>query len=255
MKKLLTLLLFTTSIFAQQPVDSLFIAKDSIDVVVGAVNEVTQPVTGWGDIAYSSSNQQQIVLNHKEHGIMPLSMLSDGLRNTIVMVADIAFRCSKLNPHLGAKAALESYGIVMIDEVDMFLHPEWQQKILGALRRAFPKIQFIVTTHSPQILTTVPKESIRIITSDRAVEPSVHTLGEESRVTLEDVMHVPSRPKDEYSDLLTQYLKKINRGDIDSTEVLQMRADLEGHYGVDHSQLQLADTRINYWRAVNHKDV
>ncbi|WP_051227255.1 AAA family ATPase [Oceanospirillum beijerinckii] len=228
--------------------------KDSIDVVVKAVDEVVAPITGWGKIAYSSSNQQQIVLSHKEHGIMPLSMLSDGLRNTIVMVADIAFRCSKLNPHLGARAALDSYGVIMIDEVDMFLHPEWQQQILGALRRAFPKIQFIVTTHSPQVLTTVPKECIRLIDGDRAVEPSVHTLGEESRTVLEDVMHVSSRPRDEYSDLLTQYLKKINRGDIDSTEVLQMRAGLERHYGANHDQLQLANTRINYWRAVRHTE-
>jgi predicted ATP-binding protein involved in virulence len=52
----------------------------------------------------------------------------------------------------------------MIDEVDMHLHPEWQQLVLQALQDAFPLIQFIVTTHSPQVLTTVKRENIRILT-------------------------------------------------------------------------------------------
>jgi predicted ATP-binding protein involved in virulence len=145
--------------------------KQSIDVVKNAVNALTQTATGWGDIAYLSSAQQQIVLKHSKHGIMPLKMLSDGLRNVVVMVADLAFRCSKLNPHHGADAALKTSGVVMIDEVDMFLHPSWQQTIIQSLQTAFPKIQFIVTTHSPQVLTTCKAEQIRVLQStDQGIE-------------------------------------------------------------------------------------
>jgi hypothetical protein len=69
---------------------------------------------------------------------MPVEMLSDGIRNAIAMVADLAFRAYKLNPHLGAEAARQTPGIALIDEVDMFLHPAWQQTIVASLRSAFP---------------------------------------------------------------------------------------------------------------------
>lgn len=74
--------------------------------------------------------------------------LSDGLRNAIAMVADIAFRAYKLNPHFGAEAAGRTPGVALIDEVDMFLHPSWQQTIAGALLSAFPGIQFIGSSAS-----------------------------------------------------------------------------------------------------------
>jgi len=179
--------------------------KTAIDVVQQAVNQLIQPATGWADIAYSASQQQQIVLSHPEQGEMPLDMLSDGLRNVVVMVAGLAFRCIKLNPQAGNAAAQITPGVVMIDEVDMFLHPQWQQQILQALRGAFPALQFIVTTHSPQVLTTVPSECIRILSAHEVVTPTVATLGEESRTTLEDVMHVNSRPRDTMADALQDY--------------------------------------------------
>jgi predicted ATP-binding protein involved in virulence len=56
--------------------------------------------------------------------------------------------------------------IMMIDEIDLHLHPSWQQRVPGDLMTAFPNTQFIVTTHSPQVLSTVPKESIRMIRRD-----------------------------------------------------------------------------------------
>lgn len=137
--------------------------KSAIDVVQGAINLLTEQETGWRDLQYRSSQNQQLVMEHNDHGYVPLSQLSDGLRNMVVMISDIAFRCYKLNPHLGNKAALETEGVVLIDEVDMFLHPSWQQRVISSLRHAFPKIQFIVTTHSPQVLSTVPKECIRVL--------------------------------------------------------------------------------------------
>ena len=69
------------------------------------------------------------------------------------MIADIAYRCVSLNGHLGKEAALKSKGLVMIDEIDMHLHPEWQQVVISSLEKAFANIQFILTTHSPQVLT------------------------------------------------------------------------------------------------------
>lgn len=87
----------------------------------------------------------------------------------------------------------------MIDEVDMHLHPEWQQLILGAMTEAFPLIQFMVTTHSPQVLSTVKRENIRILAQDAdglwsADMPDEETKGVESSTAMNDVMGVNQVP-------------------------------------------------------------
>ena len=70
-----------------------------------------------------------------------------------------------LNPNLLDNVIKETDGIVMIDEIDMHLHPSWQRKIVDSLTTTFPKVQFIFTTHSPTVLTNVPKENIKIISN------------------------------------------------------------------------------------------
>ena len=72
-------------------------------------------------------------------------MMSDGYRNMIGMIADIAYRCIKLNPHLGVDALKETNGLVLIDELDLHLHPSWQKAIVHELTTSFPKIQFVAT--------------------------------------------------------------------------------------------------------------
>jgi predicted ATP-binding protein involved in virulence len=96
------------------------------------------------------------------------------------MVADLAHRCVRLNPHFGAEAAVRSPGLVLIDEVDMHLHPAWQQSVLAALRRAFKNMQFIVTTHSPQVISTVPARCIRILDGAAVASAPPGTQGAES---------------------------------------------------------------------------
>lgn len=72
---------------------------------------------------------------------LPFSFLSDGYRNMVALVADIAWRSAVLNPHLGERAAELSEGVILIDEIDLHLHPRWQRRVLGDLRRAFPGLQ------------------------------------------------------------------------------------------------------------------
>ena len=71
------------------------------------------------------------------------------------MVADIAHRAAILNPQFGEKAPAETPGIVLIDEIDLHLHPSWQRRVVDDLRRTFPRIQFIATTHSPFIIQSL----------------------------------------------------------------------------------------------------
>jgi predicted ATP-binding protein involved in virulence len=82
-----------------------------------------------------------------------LDQLSDGYRAMLALVTDLAFRMAHANPHL--EKPLQAEAIVLIDEVDLHLHPEWQQTVLPYLLQTFENTQFIVTTHSPQVLSTV----------------------------------------------------------------------------------------------------
>ncbi|HEX5753042.1 MAG TPA: AAA family ATPase [Archangium sp.] len=85
---------------------------------------------------------------------LPFGALSDGQRNVIAMVGDLAFKAAQLNPHLDEKVLLKTPGIVLIDEIDLHLHPRWQRHVMDDLRRLFPEVQFIATTHSPFIVQT-----------------------------------------------------------------------------------------------------
>ena len=111
-------------------------------------------------------------------------------------------------------------------------------------------MKFIVTTHSPQVLTTVKPECIRLLCADGTVlTPAINTYGEESKVALEDLMHTSSRPHTDETDLLQDYLKRINHGDIDSPDVMQLRQTLEQVFGSEYSKLKLADMVISKWKA------
>jgi predicted ATP-binding protein involved in virulence len=109
------------------------------------------PENQWTDMSYSFKDEDLVGLFTKDGAIEKLlfSQLSDGYRNLIGMVADIAYRCVKLNPHLGVNAIKLTPGIVLIDEIDLHLHPNWQKRIVADLKEIFENIQFVATTHSP----------------------------------------------------------------------------------------------------------
>ncbi|EBA01740.1 AAA family ATPase [Marinobacter sp. ELB17] len=96
--------------------------------------------------------RKELVLTRDSSDPQPFSTLSDGLRCVLAMVADIAQKMVKLNPHLGEKVLRETAGVVLVDELDLHLHPKWQKRIIEDLRTTFPRIQFICTTHSPFLI-------------------------------------------------------------------------------------------------------
>lgn len=89
--------------------------------------------------------------------------MSDGYKNTLSMIGDIAYRMAVLNPVLGDRVLEKTPGIVLIDEIDLHLHPQWQQTILSDLHAIFPEIQFIVSSHAPAVINSVQREQIRIL--------------------------------------------------------------------------------------------
>lgn len=220
--------------------------KNPIKVVQTAVNEVLKE-TGWNSLSYSETSDQSLILEHSEKATLKVDQLSDGIKNMLALVADIAYRCALLNPHLGAQAAIESQGLVMIDEVDMHLHPKWQQTVLDSLLRAFPKIQFIVTTHSPQVLTTVKRENIRVLTQDAegkfvAEMPNKSPLGHESGDALSFVMKVATRPSMSFDDLVKGYEQLVRNGLEISDDAHNIKRQL------DELGYEFAESDLQTWR-------
>jgi predicted ATP-binding protein involved in virulence len=91
--------------------------EDPLKVVRQAIDDILLEATGWSDLRYSELNEQSLMLSHGESGRMKIDQLSEGIQSMIGMVADIAYRCTKLNPQLGERAAKETQGVVLIDEV------------------------------------------------------------------------------------------------------------------------------------------
>ena len=140
-------------------------AKWKIEVINQAI---TNCLEGCDEILFDVENG--LMVKRTKDGIkakLPVSYLSDGQRNIIGMVADIAYRCVLLNPYLELKATKQSAGIVLIDELDLHLHPKWQRELIDYLTNLFPNTQFIVTTHSPLIVQAAAARDANIVVCRR----------------------------------------------------------------------------------------
>ena len=223
-----------------------------VSAVQEAVNTVLAP-SGWKNLWYSETDKEVTVV-HDQFGKLAGSQLSDGIRNTLALVADIAFRAVHLNPHLGNRAAKDAQGIVLIDEVDMHLHPSWQQTILANLRDAFPRLQFIVTTHSPQVLTSVDRSCIRLLQQETDVKTGklktvvnpvlLQTLGVSSTDLLAQIMGVDPIPDVPEARLLSEYHALIQQNLHESLEGKEQRNQLESHFGAEHPVMRECDRMI-----------
>lgn len=151
--------------------------------------------------------------------------LSDGQRAVIGLVADIARRMCMLNPQLGQGVTNQTPGVVLVDELDMHLHPRWQRILTSGLQRAFPQVQFIVASHSPQVLGELQPEQIILLRAAGAgtTHPQV-SYGLSSSQVLEEVMGAESRTP-EVEALRSTVFKLLERGDL--PQARQKLAELE----------------------------
>ena len=199
---------------------------------------------GWSQFAYSY-DYEELSMVHPDHGRLAVSQMSDGVRGVVSLVADLAFRCMRLNSPLGEEAIQATKGIVLIDEVDQHLHPGWQQRILQAIRRAFPKIQFIVTTHSPEVLTTVESRQIRILQDGKCYRAPAGALGAESSRLLQSVLGLKSlRPPVNEVNELNEYLELVYTGLWKDPRAVALREKLDQLYQGEEPALLDADLQI-----------
>lgn len=182
-----------------------------------------------------------------------ITQLSQGQKTLVALAGDLARRLVTLNPE--SDNPLHCHGIVIIDEIELHLHPKWQQEILSGLQRAFPNLQFIVTTHSPQVLSTVRRENIRTLVLDAsgqivAGQPLAATYGEPSGDVLQSVMLVdPQPPIAEKADL-QRLTELVDQGLYDKLEATQLMLNLLAVLGDQHPQLLRLQRSIQRQKAI-----
>jgi len=216
--------------------------KDTVNLILSGASDRQR---FWLDL-FLSMNQVG-VLDSEQDVELGLDQLSDGVQCMLSLAGDLAARCAVLNPQFGAHAPSETPGVVLIDEVDLHLHPAWQQRVLADLQGAFPRVQFIVTTHSPQVLTTVRKENIRLLAADGTVRmPDDGTYGAESSRVLAELFGVHPRPPTAKSvGMLSHYLALVEKGEGKSPKATQLRAELEDAFGSHDPDLLTSDIRAS----------
>lgn len=165
-----------------------------------------------------------------------ISQLSKGQKTMVALAGDIARRLVFLNPD--EKTPLNGPGVVIIDEIELHLHPKWQQEIIVGLQKTFPNIQFIITTHSPQVLSTVDKTSIRKIYLNDDGEPIVgiptfQTKGVTSADVLTRIMEINSVPENiEEADWLNKFSEFLLKGD--ELDMNKYYKKILNHFGENH---------------------
>ena len=186
-------------------------------------NAVRSFLPGYGNLRLGGRGDRRLLVDREGRGwTLGIGQLSHGERGIFAVVLDLTRRLGQANPGLKDPAA-EAGAVVLIDEIDLHLHPKWQREIPHKLTRAFPRCQFIATTHSPQVIGEVEADRIQIISDDETYSPT-HSFGVDSSRVLEEVMEADPR-NSEVKDLLSRASRSIDRERFEEARELLGRLD------------------------------
>lgn len=184
--------------------------------------------------------------------------LSDGYRRLINIVLDLSFRCMLLNKGIyGLEACAKTEGTVLIDEIDLHLHPTLQAVVMKGLQNAFPNIQFIITSHAPMIMSSIPFEEgnkiIKLTYSESNGYEANETklFGMDASTIIETELNIPSRDANVQSSL-DEIFDLIDEEDIESAKAKLnvMKSKFDGTL----PELAKAESMITFLTARNDKD-
>ena len=174
---------------------------------------------------------ERILLLEKEGAEVPFDSLSGGEQAFLLLAADLARRLMLESPNT---PVTEAPGIVCIDEIELHLHPAWQRRILKSLMKAFPACQFVVSTHSPQVIAGVEARHVRLLTPGengvRKVSRPIASKGHDSNYVLEGILDTPERD-DDVSRLFAEFDRLIDAGEFEEAGLVLGKLDqaVEGH--------------------------
>lgn len=145
---------------------------------------------GYSNVHVTDEPRSRIFID-KDGVQIPVAQLSDGERGILALVFDLTRRLAQANPGVPDPGAT-GRGVVLIDELDLHLHPTWQREIVNRLPGTFPNLQFIATTHSPQVIGEVHSDHVQILDHGEVVSPG-RSFGKDANQVLEEIMGTPSR--------------------------------------------------------------
>jgi predicted ATP-binding protein involved in virulence len=174
-----------------------------------------------------------------------LEQLSDGEKMLLMVVCDIARRLSIANP--GLPDPLEGRGIVLIDEIELHLHPKWQREVIPALLSTFPNIQCLLSTHSPQVLSRVDSKDIFLLKDGEVLKLSSNPKGLDTNAILEEVMDTPKYPR-EVDDLVDEMFAFIQQRKFGQAESARRKV---AEASPDNPVLQRADSMMERLKILN----
>ena len=200
-------------------------SKIKLDTILLAIQKSISSISENSSVNYNKKMGQICVTDSFGNTIL-YSRLSDGYRCIISLVTDICIRMAMLNPQLTNESILETDGVVLIDEIDLHLHPNWQKVVVGDLKNIFPNLQFIVTTHSPFIIQSLKQGeliSLSAVGDEEYEDESIEDIAE-------NVMKVNNPQFSKYKEKMYQdskeYYEKL-RSVSNKDELTSLKTELE----------------------------
>jgi predicted ATP-binding protein involved in virulence len=253
-----------------------FAGAPALDAVRRAVIEIL----GGQYVQPRFNSDHKFVLTRAADGAqLQVAQLSQGYQSMLAMAMDFARRLAIANRHLAQRYAADTWqikevfdalvaadpaaaeseahvferirplvspAIMLVDEIDLHLHPAWQQRVLADLMRTFPLTQFIVTTHSPQVLSTVSRENIRVLTNHDGVyaarTPDFSPLAHEAGDALTRIMQVHQEPELAIQEQIRRYEQLVRAGQESSDEAQTLKVSVE------KDGYQFHDSDLAIWR-------
>lgn len=207
------------------------------EIVKRAVNIFMGEMLGENTVRVFYDKRTEELMYENGTEVLPIRLLSSGFRTLVGMVLDIAYRMAILNPFLLDKILKETPGIVLVDEIDMHLHPKWQWNVVKALKKTFPKVQFIVTTHSPIIVASCKNENL---------------ISLNHKTELADNMYGESLEGWQVDDVLQKVMQTGNRAPetLKQLEVLKALSRKKKTGALTKEELEQYENIKNYLRAI-----
>jgi predicted ATP-binding protein involved in virulence len=201
---------------------------------------VARFLPGYSNLRVSADERPRLLIDRGSTTVA-VRQLSDGERGVLALVLDVTRRLAQANPEMSDPAA-EAEAVLLIDEIELHLHPMWQRKIVGNLATTFPRCQFIATTHSPQVIGEVEHDQI-LIMSDSPVYSPPHSFGVDSSRVLEEIMDTDPRAH-EVKALLSQIAMDVGNHRFESAH--ELLTQLVGRLGEDDPEVTRVRTLLKF---------
>ena len=201
---------------------------------------VSRFLPGYANLRVDGGEHPRMLIDRRSTTVA-VRQLSDGERGTLALVLDLTRRLAQANPEMDDPAE-EAEAVVLIDEIDLHLHPKWQRQIVRNLTGAFPRCQFIATTHSPQVIGEVEHDRIQIIADGQVYSP-IHSYGMDSSRVLEEVMDTNPRAE-EIKALLSEIAQDVGKHQYANAR--ELLAQLVGRLGEDDPEVTRIQTLLDF---------